>query len=844
MPQDHSRVIFSAPAPGPGPGSGGGLPRRLDPMAVGRSIVGPSMAPEEPEVEGYEILRFIARGGSAQVWAATRLADEHPVALKVAFDEDPENAERLLLEAETTHSLRHPHIVRMLDQTVTRDDRPVLVMELVDGPALSARLPDGGFTLGEALAIFLPVLEAVEHAHGRGIIHRDLKPANILLTPGGMPKVSDFGLARPVKDRLVAFSLTHTGAVAGTVEYLPPESYLPGYEPDRAADIYALGILLYEMLTGMPPRGAWSPLSSVKQLDVRLDVLIADAISPDPAKRLASADLFRQRLHAIRDSAPRLAGTPLLTRPVRVADAFWTVAGLYFMAAGFCTMERINNTDVPAVFDLTFQHTPLLGGFWATWVLGTGVGIMWFWQLIRLWIFRRVPFSERLPAPFGLKMEPSRGSRFFTGIMQILCGWLPALFGIFIATDSWHWLNASTPPWDSALVITPWDSVGTASMWQWDPPAFLDGGSYWIKEVQPDLSPGKLKVRDRQSFLVFTQPLTLTLGLAAIALGMAATLASLAAAWWPRRKVMVGLMLGFTAWFVTSIRADVLGTRQEKEQYRRDTTLLETIRSQAAEREVTPWMERLFNELYLHPDPACPLPPMLENAFRPTVITNDTDPARDPSPNTSDTELPRDNFRRNLATRQNREIQNRRQTSPARYDTRVIDGKHFRHRIAFERWMDPPQGPSTGDIVELRLRAKLPFANPPGIYYWNTRTESLYSADARELEGPEAVAWVESWLQCLGTPGCPGLETFLLKKVFREDSDPNTPLPSPAVCEVLRSRPLPGLKLQGTPGLKRLPGARWQLLLSLATANPPEQLRWRVEIVHTEDRWQILRLAF
>ena len=424
-------------------------------MAVGRFIVGPSRTPSAPVVAGFEIGRFIARGGSAQVWAAVRESDRSPVALKVTHDDDPEVGERLTLEAEMLRTLQHPHIVRMLDQTVTGDDRPVLVMELVDGPNLATRLPEAGFPFAETLRILLPVLEAVAHAHSHGVIHRDLKPGNILIAQDGTPKVTDFGLARPVKDRLVAFALTQTGSVAGTVDYLPPECYKPGYQPDAAADIYALGILLYEMLTGTPPRGAWQPLSTLKLLDVRLDELIAEAIAPDPRHRLKSAALFSSRLQNIRDSPPRYAGTPLLTKPVRAADALWTISGLYFLAAGFCSIESINNTDMPAIFDLTFDHSRLLGGFWATWVLGTGMGLLWLWQIIRMWRFRRVPLSESLPAPFGLKMEPSRGSRFFIAVTQVLCGWVPVVFGILIAAQTWEWLTPETPVWKNALVITP-----------------------------------------------------------------------------------------------------------------------------------------------------------------------------------------------------------------------------------------------------------------------------------------------------------------------------------------------------------------------------------------------------
>jgi serine/threonine protein kinase len=222
-------------------------------------------------------------------------------------------------------------------------------VEFIDGPGLTERLPAGGFDFEHALQIFLPVLDAVAHAHSRGIVHRDLKPSNILLTSDGTPKVSDFGLAQSVKDRRVAFLLTRSGLLAGTVEYLAPECYEPDGEASVASDIFALGVILYELLAGRPPRGAWQPASQVKRVDVRLDELIGEAIHPDPAKRLSSADAFRKRLESIRDSRPRYAGTPLFTRPMRYADFVWTVAGLYCLAAGFCSLEAIHNTAVPDI---------------------------------------------------------------------------------------------------------------------------------------------------------------------------------------------------------------------------------------------------------------------------------------------------------------------------------------------------------------------------------------------------------------------------------------------------------------------------------------------------------------
>lgn len=453
----------------------------LDALRAGCSVFDAPDTPPPPAVEGYGDWLFLGRGGLSHVWQATRLADGAPVALKAAALSGPESAERLRIEAAALRALEHPHIVRLLDVAEDPARGPVLVMELVDGPPLTALLPEEGFSWEETLGFLLPVLEAVEAAHRQGIVHRDLKPGNILVTADGRPKVSDFGLAVPLGQRPLAFSFTRSGLVAGTVEYLAPECYDPASEPAPAMDIFALGVLLYELLAGRPPRGAWKPLSLLKPLDVRLDALFAEAIAPDPSQRLASAAEFRRRLIEIRDSPPRLAGTPLVTRPVRALDGVWTLAGLYFLAAGYCSQQAINNTDVPGLFDLTFGHTQYLGGFWAVWITAMGLGLLGFWQAARLWRFRHVPLREALPSPFGLKLGASRGVAWLTAAAQALCFLGPLYYVFLIAAQTWHWITPETPVWQHALSVTKWGSEIPVSPWHWDPAALFQADEYWTK---------------------------------------------------------------------------------------------------------------------------------------------------------------------------------------------------------------------------------------------------------------------------------------------------------------------------------------------------------------------------
>jgi Protein kinase domain len=825
-----------------------GARHSLNAMAAGRFIIGPGHTPPIPAVSGFDIVRFIARGGSCHVWQAVRTEDGTSVALKIPGDDDPELGERLTVEAEALRSLQHPNIVSLLDQTVTSGERPVLVMEFVDGPNLAARLPADGFSFDEALRTMLPVLNAVAFAHSHGLVHRDLKPANILVAADGTPKVSDFGLARPVKDRLVAFSLTKTGSVAGTVEYLPPESYRPGYEPDATGDIYALGVLLYEMLTGTPPRGAWKPLSSFKKLDVRLDELISEAISPDPAQRLKSADLFRRRLETIRDSPPRFAGSALLTKPIRAIDSVWTIAGFYFLAAGFCSLEAINNTDMPDVFDLTFNHSRLLGGFWATWVLGTGMGLLWLWQTVRLWHFRRVPFIESLPTPFGLKMEPSRGNRAFTAVIQIFCAWLPVVFPILIAAQTWEWLTPETPIWQRALAITTWEDNEIVSMWKWDPLAFLDGGSYWIKEVQPKPFESSVFVHEKQSFLIFTQPLLLTGAGVFIATGMLFTLARLVADWYRVRLGRLSLFAALFATFVACLTADIEGALRERKAHKSASRFRADAIYEAVERESKSAVAELWETIFIKPNESEFLRALLKSALMPNVQFEGTWQRREEVV-TALLDLQRE------ASMQRQVVEHGLQlggtgTAP----------NSFRQRIGFQCYAEPPDGPAAGRRCRLTVSGILPGPPDGFIDYWDLRVTTLYQAERRHLGESEAREWIGEFLTCLSSADCPDLELFFRDIVIRDEFGELPPAPCGRLglsrdfrAERARWKSLsffPSRELS----TRRLHGARWELDLPLTqsgirpngTAGPSLSLVWKLQVVFSipENRWQIHRITF
>lgn len=201
--------------------------------------------------ERYEILELIGDGGMAHVYKGKDRILERLVAVKVLqpqFNSDEEFIRRFHREAQAATSLSHPHIVNIYD-VGEEEDLYFIVMEYVPGETLKEKIQrTGPLPLEESVRLMTQILDAIHHAHHFGIIHRDIKPHNILLTETGDAKVTDFGIARAVS----AATITHTNSVMGSVHYLSPEQAKGGYVSERS-DIYSLGVVLYEMVTGSLP---------------------------------------------------------------------------------------------------------------------------------------------------------------------------------------------------------------------------------------------------------------------------------------------------------------------------------------------------------------------------------------------------------------------------------------------------------------------------------------------------------------------------------------------------------------------------------------------------------------
>ena len=280
------------------------------------------------DVAGYEILEELHRGGQGVVYAARQRSTDRSVAVKLLRDASGGGRGRSRFEREIllVKEFQHPHIVPIFDRGETSDGRLFYVMELVRG----ARLDEAALALTETrerVALMLPVLDAVRYAHGRGVIHRDLKPANILVDETGAPRVLDFGLARLIDDDLRSQSLmTHTGEFVGTVAYASPEQVRgdPG-AIDVRTDVYSLGVVLYELVTGQLPYRATGSLremlSAVEEdepdrdalrsraIDRDLVTILLTTLTKDPARRYQTVAELEADLHRY------LGGDAILARP-------------------------------------------------------------------------------------------------------------------------------------------------------------------------------------------------------------------------------------------------------------------------------------------------------------------------------------------------------------------------------------------------------------------------------------------------------------------------------------------------------------------------------------------------
>jgi len=280
---------------------------------------------------GYEILEELGRGGMGVVYRARQAALKRMVALKMILSGDHSSSEELLRfrdEAEAVAQLQHPNIVQIHD-IGEMSGLPYFSLEFVDGITLQQKAGGEPLPVEEAAQMVETLARAMQYAHQMNVVHRDLKPGNVLLTKEGVPKIADFGLAKRLD---IDSSRTRTGTIVGTPKYMAPEQAQGGKNIGPLTDVYSLGAILYELLTGRAPFLAATPMETVMlvldtepvpparlrpNLSRDIVTICLKCLQKDPGKRYDDAEALAEDLRRFQ------AGEPIMARPVSDTERFW-----------------------------------------------------------------------------------------------------------------------------------------------------------------------------------------------------------------------------------------------------------------------------------------------------------------------------------------------------------------------------------------------------------------------------------------------------------------------------------------------------------------------------------------
>jgi serine/threonine protein kinase len=298
------------------------------------SKIAPVVAELAPYFPQLEILEFLGKGGMGMVYKARQPQLDRLVALKILPSESQQHAafaERFNREAKALAKLNHPGIVNGYDFGQT-GPYYYFLMEYVNGMNLRQLLDNETVTPRQTLDLVVQICTALQYAHDEGVVHRDIKPANILVNKKGQVKIADFGLAK-LLDNAPDSALTTSQAAMGTLNYMAPEQRENARDVDHRADIYSLGVVFYELLTGEVPMGRFEPPSKKAPVDVRLDEVVLRALEREPARRYQHASEIKSGVEAITHiSAAGIgrmerwavrAGALLLCAAALLASAIW-----------------------------------------------------------------------------------------------------------------------------------------------------------------------------------------------------------------------------------------------------------------------------------------------------------------------------------------------------------------------------------------------------------------------------------------------------------------------------------------------------------------------------------------
>lgn len=378
----------------------GSVPRGAQTTPFESTFSAPSLAELAPHFPQLELLELLGQGGMGAVYKAKQTRLDRYVALKILprlAGQEAEFANRFAREAQTMARLSHPNIVAIHDYGEAAGWF-FFIMEYVDGVNLRQAIQAKSVQPKEALLIVGQVCEALQYAHDEGVVHRDIKPENILLDKRGRVKIADFGLAKLLGHSTQDRRLTRTHQVMGTMGYMAPEQMEGSKEVDHRADLFALGVVFYELLTGELPMGRFAPPSQKVQVDVRIDEVVLKTLEKEPQRRYQQASQIKQDVERISRgeeatlNRSKEAGQrpmrlkemlPLLMNPTAAGLTLMVLGamefGLYFLSAFQMTEMHLNDSIAKKSWVLFTMTALFMGGAVAV----SGVLIVWrrFWLL-------------------------------------------------------------------------------------------------------------------------------------------------------------------------------------------------------------------------------------------------------------------------------------------------------------------------------------------------------------------------------------------------------------------------------------------------------------------------------
>ena len=325
---------------------------RIYPVPAAEQLVG--------KFPNLEIEHLVGQGGMGAVYQARQSNLDRTVALKILspqLNSNPAFAERFTREAKTLAKLAHANIVTVFDFGEV-DSMHYLVMEFVDGVNLRDTIESTRFSATEALATIGQICDALQYAHDHGVVHRDIKPENILITKSGHVKIADFGLAKLLEPSADQFTLTNTRQVLGTLKYMAPEQIEKPEQVDHRADLYSLGVVFYELLTGELPIGRFAVPSAKAEINHRLDDVVLKTLEKEPDHRYQQASQIKTAVEAAELAGIAAGSEPLHAQPAGGGHAPKTPA-LPFKTddvyAGMAHCFGIARIREPDVLEIEFE---------------------------------------------------------------------------------------------------------------------------------------------------------------------------------------------------------------------------------------------------------------------------------------------------------------------------------------------------------------------------------------------------------------------------------------------------------------------------------------------------------